>query len=99
MAGNVEVSDLHELASSVAGVRLIPSTDHFKVIHFKLSFPSSPSHPRLSHAMRINSGPVDAKPYQWPHDGEFNRTNTALVIIDMQRDCASPLADIMYNSC
>lgn len=49
--------------------------------------------------MRVNSGPVIAKPYQWPHDGELNKNNTALVIIDMQRDCASPLPDLMNNSC
>lgn len=49
--------------------------------------------------MRVNSGPVSAKPYQWPHDDELTKDNTALVIIDMQRDCASPLPDLMNNSC
>jgi len=29
---------------------------------------------------------VQAQPYAWPYDGEFNARNTALVIIDMQTD-------------
>ena len=29
---------------------------------------------------------VDARPYQWPYNGDFRPTNTALVIIDMQTD-------------
>jgi len=33
------------------------------------------------------SGPVRAEPYHWPHDGRFEPATTALVIIDMQRDC------------
>ncbi len=30
---------------------------------------------------------ISANPYNWPHDGSLTATNTALVIIDMQRDC------------
>lgn len=30
---------------------------------------------------------VEASPYMWPHDSSFDRKTTALVIIDMQRDC------------
>lgn len=88
-----------QLGSSVAGARLLPSTDHLQGHSLHTSFPSSPSPSGLSYAMRVNSGPVSAKPYQWPHDGELNKNNTALVIIDMQRDCASPVADLMNNSC
>lgn len=33
------------------------------------------------------SGPVRAEPYHWPHDGRLEPATTALVIIDMQRDC------------
>jgi nicotinamidase-related amidase len=30
--------------------------------------------------------PVDANPYAWPFDGDWNAANTALVVIDMQTD-------------
>jgi len=30
---------------------------------------------------------IIANPYWWPHDASFGIENTALVIIDMQRDC------------
>lgn len=32
-------------------------------------------------------GKVVSQPYHWPHDASLSRGNTALVIIDMQRDC------------
>jgi hypothetical protein len=28
-----------------------------------------------------------SQPYAWPHDSSFLKSTTALVIIDMQRDC------------
>jgi hypothetical protein len=30
---------------------------------------------------------VDAQPYNWPHDAPMDSKTTALVIIDMQKDC------------
>ena len=33
-------------------------------------------------------GPIKATPYNWPHDASLNSSTTALVLIDMQRDCA-----------
>jgi len=30
---------------------------------------------------------VDAQPYHWPHDAPMDSNTTALVIIDMQKDC------------
>ncbi|KZT68654.1 isochorismatase family protein [Daedalea quercina L-15889] len=30
---------------------------------------------------------IQARPYDWPHDGALSPANTALVIIDMQNDC------------
>jgi len=30
---------------------------------------------------------IEAKPYKWPHDNSFDPKTTALVIIDMQKDC------------
>ena len=30
---------------------------------------------------------IDASPYKWPHDNSFDPKTTALVIIDMQKDC------------
>ena len=32
---------------------------------------------------------IKANPYNWPHDNSLNSSTTALVIIDMQRDCTS----------
>lgn len=34
-----------------------------------------------------NYGKVDAKPYEWPHDGPLNEKTTALIVVDMQNDC------------
>lgn len=33
---------------------------------------------------------VVADPYGWPHNGSLSPETTALVIIDMQRDCKGP---------
>lgn len=33
---------------------------------------------------------IAASPYTWPHDGPISREHTALVLIDMQRDCTLP---------
>jgi hypothetical protein len=30
---------------------------------------------------------IEASPYKWPHDSSFDPKTTALVIIDMQKDC------------
>ncbi|KAL8828830.1 MAG: hypothetical protein Q9191_002366 [Dirinaria sp. TL-2023a] len=35
-------------------------------------------------------GPIKATPYNWPHDASLNSGTTALVLIDMQRDCHRP---------
>lgn len=32
-------------------------------------------------------GPIKATPYNWPHDASFAPNTTALVLVDMQRDC------------
>ena len=34
-------------------------------------------------------GPIKATPYNWPHDASLGPQTTALVLIDMQRDCAN----------
>lgn len=33
------------------------------------------------------TGQIRARPYDWPHDGSLNKFTTALVIVDMQKDC------------
>lgn len=48
--------------------------------------PSEGDYERGNTAM---SGPVQAEPYHWPHDGRLESATTALVVIDMQRDCES----------
>lgn len=42
--------------------------------------------PSLSFA-KMKVAQVDAAPYAWPVSGGMNPKNTALVIIDMQKDC------------
>ena len=39
------------------------------------------------HSVLKMESSIDASPYQWPHDGSLNPKTTALVIIDMQKDC------------
>lgn len=34
-------------------------------------------------------GQFSARPYNWPHDASLDKSTTALVIIDMQKDCKS----------
>lgn len=43
--------------------------------------------PRLGASMKERKRQITADPYDWPHDGSLDPTTTALVIIDMQRDC------------
>ena len=38
---------------------------------------------------KVRKGQIQAVPYDWPHDASFSKFTTALVIIDMQRDCKS----------
>lgn len=37
---------------------------------------------------KFKKGQIIAQPYDWPHDATFTPFTTALVIIDMQKDCA-----------
>lgn len=39
-------------------------------------------------------GQLKAKPYLWPHDASLHPQTTALVVIDMQRDCTTTEAHI-----
>lgn len=34
-----------------------------------------------------SQGSIPADPYRYPHDGSFGPDTTAIVVIDMQRDC------------
>ena len=38
---------------------------------------------------------VKARPYFWPHDRTLAASNTALVVIDMQRDCPPPFHPVL----
>ena len=40
---------------------------------------------------------IRAEPYPWPHDSVLNTTNTALVVIDMQRDCTYAIRSARYR--
>jgi hypothetical protein len=46
-----------------------------------------PSIPPLELLKSKMTSQIDAKPYSWPIEGGFNPRTTALVIIDMQKDC------------
>lgn len=39
---------------------------------------------------KVKKGQVPALPYDWPHDATLTPYTTALVIIDMQKDCTRP---------
>ncbi|MTH97276.1 cysteine hydrolase family protein [Roseibium sp. RKSG952] len=41
-------------------------------------------------AKQFTNGPVKAKPYDWPYNGDLRPSNTALIIIDMQIDFCGP---------
>lgn len=43
--------------------------------------------PRAVPHHKVKKGQIEAVPYDWPHDASFSKFTTALVIIDMQRDC------------
>lgn len=43
--------------------------------------------PRQAPHHRVKRGQVTATPYDWPNDATFTPYTTALVLIDMQRDC------------
>ncbi|PQE08358.1 isochorismatase family protein [Rutstroemia sp. NJR-2017a WRK4] len=41
----------------------------------------------ISDAVSLDDGQVSARPYNWPHDSSLDPSTTALVIVDMQKDC------------
>ena|SRR5271170_6457418 len=43
--------------------------------------------PRNPPNYRAKRGQINATPYSWPHDSSLSKFTTALVVIDMQRDC------------
>ena len=43
--------------------------------------------PRQAPQHKVRKGQLAALPYDWPHDATFTPYTTALVIIDMQKDC------------
>ena len=43
--------------------------------------------PRAPPHHKARKGQIQAVPYNWPHDAAFNPFTTALVMVDMQRDC------------
>lgn len=43
--------------------------------------------PRQPPHHKVRKGQLPAIPYDWPHDASFTPYTTALVIIDMQKDC------------
>ena len=40
---------------------------------------------------------IEAFPYNWPHDASLNSQTTALVVVDMQRDCM-PVLSLLKRS-
>lgn len=45
--------------------------------------------PRQVPHHKVKKGQITAVPYDWPHDATMTPFTTALVIIDMQKDCMS----------
>ena len=45
-------------------------------------------------AMQLQSRQIPAEPYAFPHDNSLSPATTALVVIDMQRDCESSLESL-----
>ncbi len=45
--------------------------------------------PRAPPHQKAKKCQIEAVPYEWPHDASFSKFTTALVIIDMQKDCKS----------
>lgn len=43
--------------------------------------------PRQVPHHKVRKGQIPAVPYDWPHDATLTPYTTALVVIDMQRDC------------
>lgn len=65
---------------------------HFTVLEIAVSFTAGlPLQTiyefRQDVTMGLGRKHITATPYAWPHDGSFSRETTALVLIDMQRDC------------
>jgi hypothetical protein len=67
---------------------LNPSHNHGPVIE----------RPRPVPQHRVKKGQIPAQPYDWPHDATLTPFTTALVIIDMQKDCKLQpgMADKMF---
>lgn len=43
--------------------------------------------PRQVPHHKVKKGQITAVPYDWPHDATMTPFTTALVLIDMQKDC------------
>lgn len=43
--------------------------------------------PRAAPHHRVKKGQIEAVPYDWPHDAGFSPFTSALLVVDMQRDC------------
>lgn len=43
--------------------------------------------PRQVPHHKVRKGQIAAEPYDWPHDATLTPYTTALVVIDMQKDC------------
>jgi len=55
--------------------------------------------PRHTQLHKVRKGQLPAMPYDWPHDATFTPYTTALVIIDMQKDCTFPRGLAHYVWC
>lgn len=43
--------------------------------------------PRQAPQPKVKKGQIAAVPYDWPHDASMTPFTTALVLIDLQKDC------------
>ncbi|KAJ5621595.1 Isochorismatase hydrolase [Penicillium herquei] len=53
--------------------------------------------PRQPTQHKVRKGQLHAVPYDWPHDASLSAFNTALVIVDMQRDFCEPAGYMAFQ--
>lgn len=67
---------------------------HIHTYILNLASPTMSSSHATPPIQRLSGSQVSAHPYAWPHNGSLSPNTTALVIIDMQKDCTVPASNL-----